>query len=204
MCLGGWLALLVASAPSAAGRSEPGTGRDRAPVARRAAGLFPAVRRLVERGRAERRERELLAALATLADLLRVAVSVGATARAAVEVVARHAGPIGCDLDTVVAAVRAGESFDDAVRTWAVRTGGPAHELGDALVESERRGVPVGATLGRLARDLRRRRRRRAEAAARRLSVKILLPLVACILPAFGLLVVAPVVVAGVARIATQ
>jgi tight adherence protein C len=43
-----------------------------------------------------------------------------------------------------------------------------------------------------LATDVRADRRRRAEEAARRVPVKLLFPLVLCVLPAFALLTVAP------------
>jgi tight adherence protein C len=43
-----------------------------------------------------------------------------------------------------------------------------------------------------LAAEVRAERRRRAEAAARRVPVKLLFPLVLCVLPAFGLLTVVP------------
>lgn len=225
-CIAGWVALLVAMGslrPVVGGRDGAGrgprsgrtrrtgragrTGRAVGPRSIALRSLAPrtagrAARRIVRRGRDERRERELLAAVAMVSDLLRVSMSVGATARGAVELVARHGGPLGCGLDAVVVAVRAGDPFDAAVEEWAERTGGPADELASALVAAERRGVAIAASLGRLADDLRRRRRRSAEAAARRLTVRILMPLVCCILPAFGLLVVAPMIVTGLARIA--
>ena len=61
-------------------------------------------------------------------------------------------------------------------------------------VASERYGAPLGAGLERLADEVRRDRRRRAEEAARRIPVKLLFPLVGCVLPAFALLTVAPLV----------
>jgi tight adherence protein C len=67
------------------------------------------------------------------------------------------------------------------------------------LLASERYGAPVGAGLERLAAEVRADTRRRAETAARRVPVKLLFPLVVCILPAFGLLTVAPLV-AGALR----
>ncbi|MCE7884730.1 MAG: hypothetical protein DYH08_12885 [Actinobacteria bacterium ATB1] len=60
------------------------------------------------------------------------------------------------------------------------------------LVEVHRMGGESAATLSALASDQRLRRRLRAQAEARTLSVRILVPLVFCILPAFGLLTVVP------------
>jgi tight adherence protein C len=69
--------------------------------------------------------------------------------------------------------------------------------LAAALVDAERYGTALGPTLDRLAVDARMARHRRAEEAARRVPVKLLFPLVTCILPAFGLLTVAPLIAGG-------
>ena len=63
----------------------------------------------------------------------------------------------------------------------------------------ERYGAPLGPALERIAADVRRRRQRRAEEAARKVPVALLFPLVLCILPAFALLTVAPLI-AGALR----
>ena len=63
------------------------------------------------------------------------------------------------------------------------------------LVASERYGVPLTEGLDRVAREARLERRRRAEERARRLPVLLLFPLVLCVLPAFGLLTVVPLLV---------
>ena len=63
-----------------------------------------------------------------------------------------------------------------------------------ALVASERYGAPLAAGLDRLAAEVRASRRRRADEVARKVSVKLLFPLVLCILPAFALLTVAPLI----------
>jgi tight adherence protein C len=64
--------------------------------------------------------------------------------------------------------------------------------LATTLVGSLRDGSPAADGLDRLAVELRAERRRRAEEVARRVPIKLLFPLVACILPAFALLTVAP------------
>ena len=66
--------------------------------------------------------------------------------------------------------------------------------MSSALAACERYGSPVGPALARLSTEVRAARRRQAEAAARRVPVKLLFPLVGCILPAFALLTVAPLV----------
>ena len=69
--------------------------------------------------------------------------------------------------------------------------------LADALRTSARLGTPAAPSLGRLATEVRADVRRRAEARARTVPVRLCFPLVVCVLPAFGLLTVVPVVLAG-------
>ena len=79
------------------------------------------------------------------------------------------------------------------------RAGEAPRPLVAALVASDRYGAPLADNLARLADEVRRDRRRRAEEAARRVPVKLLFPLVTCVLPAFALLTVAPLL-AGALR----
>jgi tight adherence protein C len=72
--------------------------------------------------------------------------------------------------------------------------------LADALLASDRLGAPVGPALARLATEERAALRRRAEAHARRVPVRMLFPLVFLVLPAFGLLTLAPALLSGFAR----
>ncbi|HET9442168.1 MAG TPA: type II secretion system F family protein, partial [Acidimicrobiales bacterium] len=72
-----------------------------------------------------------------------------------------------------------------------------ARPLVAALVDAERYGAPLAAALDRVADAARLARQRAAEEEARRVPVKLLFPLVACILPAFGLLTVAPLIAGG-------
>jgi pilus assembly protein TadC len=55
-------------------------------------------------------------------------------------------------------------------------------------------GTDPGGIIEQIAVEARRDRQRRAEVAARRVPVRLLFPLVTCILPAFGLLTVVPLV----------
>ena len=73
----------------------------------------------------------------------------------------------------------------------------PVRPLTDTLRTSARLGTPVAPALTRLAADVRADLRRRAEARARTVPVRLCFPLVGCILPAFALLTVVPVVLDG-------
>ena len=67
----------------------------------------------------------------------------------------------------------------------------------DALALSVRYGLPIDAVAERLEGELAERRRRVLETRIRQLPVRLLFPLVLCVLPAFVLVGVVPVVVAA-------
>ncbi len=62
-------------------------------------------------------------------------------------------------------------------------------------------GDPLVPVLDRLSVEARMVRRRQAEEAARRLPVQLLFPLVLCVLPAFVLLAVVPLLLAAVPQL---
>jgi len=126
-------------------------------------------------------------------DLFAVAVGAGLTVPLAVRAVGRRGGGrIGASLRDASDAMRAGRRCGDALDDVARDLGPEARPLFDALVASERYGASLADALVRIAGEVRADRRRRAEEAARRVPVKLLFPLVLCVLPAFALLTVAP------------
>jgi tight adherence protein C len=160
-----------------------------------AAGFWaaPAIRR-----RRTRRERAaaVVRDLPDAVDLLALAVGAGLTVPLAVGAVARRGhGPVAAALERVVDEVALGRRLADALDDVPARLGSDAvRPLTAALVASERYGAPLADRLDRLAAEVRTDRRQRAEEAARRVPVQLLFPLVLCVLPAFALLTVAPLV----------
>ncbi|MET1003243.1 MAG: type II secretion system F family protein [Acidimicrobiia bacterium] len=156
--------------------------------------VFSAPRR-VRRGR--RAAHVLLVELPVAVDLTAVAIGAGYTAFGTVGVVARWGAP-------AVAAVFAGidrraalgAPFDVALRE-AGAAAPPVQPLTDVLRTSGRLGAPIAASLATLSQEVRADARRRAEARARTVPVRLLFPLVFCVLPAFALLTVVPVLVSG-------
>ena len=153
---------------------------------------------VIARRRQARAQAVVLAQLAPAVEMVRIAVAGGCTARDAVVVAGRHVPDDGAlGLARLVSELERGLSLDEGLRAWVDRVGSPTDELADLLRSSDEGGVVIVAALDRLAADLRRRRRRSAEERARRLPVTMLLPLVMCILPAFGLVTVVPMLAVG-------
>jgi tight adherence protein C len=90
-----------------------------------------------------------------------------------------------------------GSGLADSLERLVASTGEAARPLVALLADALRYGTPVEASLDRLADEARRDRQRRVERAARRAPVHLLFPLVLCILPAFVLLTLAPVLASG-------
>jgi len=133
--------------------------------------------------------------LPDVVDLLVLAVGAGANVRLALEAVAPRAPPVFADaFGLALSRARGGARLADSLMAAIAPLGEPARALVTALVAADRYGVPLLPALERLAADGRADRRRRADEAARRLPVILLFPLVLCVLPAFGLLTLAPLV----------
>ncbi|HZQ28105.1 MAG TPA: type II secretion system F family protein [Acidimicrobiales bacterium] len=138
--------------------------------------------------------------LPEVVDLLRLAVGAGLTVPLAVRAVSRRApGPVGTALARAVEDTTRGRRLADALDDLPTCAGEATRSLAGALAGCERYGHAIGPALERLATECRDRQRRRAEEAARRVPVLLLFPLVLCILPAFALLTVAPLL-AGALR----
>jgi hypothetical protein len=193
---------LRAAAGARAARPVPARGRrphqrvgivERPPIAV----VANVARGLIGR-RAARREADLVARQLPLAvDLLAVAVGAGHTPYVALEVTGQWCPePLQTMLGTIRAAHELGVGLDEALRR-AGRAHDALRPLTDTLRTSTRLGAPVAPALVRLGADVRAELRRRAEIRARRVPVRLLFPLVFLVLPAFALLTVAPVVLAG-------
>lgn len=169
----------------------------RAPVRQWAGPIGRVVVGLVQRRVSGRRDAELARELPVAIDLLAVAVGAGCTPYLAVGVASQWSPPVLAEqLDAVRRDCSLGVGFADALERVA-RERPALQPLVDALLASERYGAPVGDALTRLATEERATLRRRAEARARTVPVRLLFPLVFLVLPAFGLLSVVPVLLAG-------
>lgn len=158
---------------------------------------------LLRRRRAARERAEaVVRTLPEVVDLFHLAVTAGLTVPLAVDAVVRRAeGPVVDELAAALDEVALGRRLGDALDNVPGRAGEVVRPLVAALVASDRYGSPLGDALGRLAGEVRADRRRRAEETARKVPVKLLFPLVCCVLPAFGLLTLAPLIAGAVAAL---
>lgn len=150
------------------------------------------------RRRARARARALGVALPEAVDLLLLCAGAGLSLPLALPLVADRApDPVGGALRDAERAVVGGAPRGDALQDHLERLGDPAAAVAHVLIDHLRYGVPLVPGLERTALELRLSRRRRAEEEARRLPVRLLAPLLTCVLPAFVLLTVVPLLVAA-------
>lgn len=132
-----------------------------------------------------------------LAELVGLGLTAGRTVRAAFEHAAGHIHPmLGAEVDRLVAAM-------DREGTAVALAGasGRLGELGRVVSGAVVSGAPVAAAVAAHAERLRHTRHAIAVAAARRLPVRLLLPLALLILPGFVVLAVGPAVIQSLARL---
>jgi tight adherence protein C len=136
-------------------------------------------------------------ALPDAVDLLRLATLTGFSVHQVVgEVLPSLPAPIAPAFAEVQRRVDCGLRLGDALDALEA-LGEAAHPLLAVVRSTAFDGTPLLPALERVAADSRMIRRRRAEQMARRLPVLLLLPLVLCVLPAFALLAVVPLIAAS-------
>jgi len=140
-----------------------------------------------------RRRLRVEAELPWVVDLLVTALRAGLgplEAFARVEAVCHP--DVGRELQVPLARLRLGV---DPVSVWGELAGHPElGRLGVALRRATESGAPIVDALTRLADDLRAARRAAVEVRVRRIEVRAAVPLGVCLLPAFVLLAVVPLV----------
>lgn len=147
---------------------------------------------------AVRRRRERLAsAVPQVVDLMAACLFAGLSPTAALDLVtAAVDDPAREELGAVSARLRVGV---DPPTVWRDLAGHPQlGGLGRALSRAVDSGASVADALARLAGDLRRQGRAEAESRARAVGVKAAVPLGVCLLPAFVLVGVVPLVAGSV------
>ena len=140
--------------------------------------------------RADRMRKELPDAL----DLLTISVEAGLAFDAAMSQVARQTeGPLAEEFFRVLQEMQIGMGRTDAFRAMAERTDvDDIRTFVTALVQADAFGIPIANVLRIQAREMRLKRSQRAEEQAQKVPVKILFPLIFCILPTLFIVVIGP------------
>jgi tight adherence protein C len=143
---------------------------------------------LFVRAKADRRREQIVNGFPDCLDLLLVCVEAGLGIEAAMdrvgrEMISTHPLVASMLIDTTYR-LRAGASREDALRHLSTIAGVPEiRSFSTLLIQSDKLGTSIAATLRVYAGEMREARRLRAEERAHRLPVIISVPLVVCMLP---------------------
>lgn len=145
---------------------------------------------------ARRRREELVAALPAVVDLVAAGLAAGAAPERALAQVGRAwGGVVEDDLSVLGRRLALGA---EPVEVWRDLATDPQWgPVGRALARATESGASLAPALRHLAGDLRRTRRAESEGRARSVSTRAAAPLGLCMLPAFVLIGVIPMIVAG-------
>jgi tight adherence protein C len=150
--------------------------------------------------RVEERQREILRTLSDTLDLLTISVEAGLSLNASIaQVVQNVPGVLSSEFARMLQEIQLGVPRTEAFRHLAERT--DVEELNAfalAMIQADVFGVSIASVLRTQAQQLRIKRRQRAEAKAQQTPVKIVFPLILCVLPALFVVIVGP----GAIRIA--
>jgi tight adherence protein C len=130
-------------------------------------------------------------------DLLTISVEAGLAFDAALARVARNTeGPLAAEFARVLQEMNIGVGRIDAIRALGERTHIPElRAFATAMVQADAFGIPIAQVLRVQSNEMRVKRRQRAEEMAQKVPVKILFPLIFCILPTLFLVVMGPAVI---------
>ena len=144
--------------------------------------------------RVEERQKEILRTLSDTLDLLTISVEAGLSLNAAIaQVVQNVPGVLSSEFARMLQEIQLGVPRADAFRNLAERT--DVDELNAfalAMIQADVFGVSIASVLRTQAQQLRIKRRQRAEGKAQQTPVKIVFPLILCILPALFVVIVGP------------
>ncbi len=130
-------------------------------------------------------EREVLAELPALAELLALSVAAGEGPVSALDrVVGRSSGALSRELARVLAAVRTGTPVATAFDDYAARTGVPVvARFANGLAVAVERGTPLADVLHAQAADVREAQRRQLIESGGRREIAMMVPVVFLVLP---------------------
>jgi len=148
-------------------------------------------------GKESARKLAIRRALPDMLDMLTISVEAGLGFDGAVaKLVANSTGPLAEEFARMLKEVQAGIPRAEAFRHLSDRTDVPeVATFTTSMVQADVFGISVSKVLRTQAREMRTKRRQYAEEAAQKAPVKIVFPLVLCILPATLIVILGPALV---------
>ena len=145
----------------------------------------------------QRRSQQIQRDLPNALDMLTISVEAGLSFDAALAQVARNTeGPLAAEFARVLQEMQIGMGRTAAIRAMGERSAVPdLKSFATAMVQADEFGIPIAEVLRVQAKEMRVKRRQRAEERAQKIPVKILFPLIFCVMPAIFVVLLGPGVI---------
>jgi pilus assembly protein TadC len=143
---------------------------------------------------AQERQQEIRRTLPDILDTLVVTVEAGMGLEAALaQIVHNGRGPMVGEFARVLHEMQIGRPRVESLRDMGARTSvTELKTFASSVVQATALGIPMAKVLRQQAEEMRIRRRQRAEELAQKVPVKILFPMVLCLLPALFVVIIGP------------
>jgi tight adherence protein C len=151
---------------------------------------------LLLKSRGQERQQAIALELADTLDQMTIAVEAGLGFESAMARAGRNGkGPLAEELVRTLQDIAVGQPRRDAYLALAERTGVPdLRRFIRAVVQADAYGVSIADVLRTQAQEMRLKRRQRAEEKAMQIPVKVIFPLILCILPTLFIVLLGPAV----------
>ncbi len=145
---------------------------------------------------AKARKRAMLRGLPDSLDLLTICVEAGLSLDGALHRVAQEqSGPLVEEIQQMLREIALGRTRREALQDMAARTEiADVRTFASAVIQAEQTGTSMARVLRVQSQRLRLRRRQRSEQEARRAPVKMVFPLVFCLMPSLFIFILGPIV----------
>lgn len=148
-------------------------------------------------GRGAKRQEAIALELPNTLDQMLISVEAGLGFESAMARAAQNGnGPLAAELARTLQDMQVGRSRKEAYLAMAERASVPdLRSFVRAVVQADTYGIAIANVLRTQAKQMRIKRRQRAEEKAMKLPIKVLFPLMFCILPALFIVIIGPAVI---------
>lgn len=149
---------------------------------------------LLLKSRGQERNEEIALELADTLDQMTIAVEAGLGFDSAMARAGRSGtGPLAAELVRTLQEIQVGQLRRNAYEALALRTDVPdLRRFVRAIIQADAYGISVADVLRTQASEMRLKRRQRAEEKAQQVPVKVIFPLLTCILPVLFIVLLGP------------
>ncbi len=146
---------------------------------------------------AKARKKEIGVALPDMLDLLTICVEAGLTIDGGIrEIAFAYDNALSQEFRRLINEVNLGRPRDEAMMAMATRSGvEELQSMVSSIIQSQKLGASIAATLRVQSEEVRRMRRQKAEETAAKAPVKMLLPMVGCIFPTIFMVLLGPAII---------